>query len=125
MGNRHEQQPSSPDTEQQERESLGQDGRNTTPQSNASLTPSTQFPPGLTAKEKQQLLVDLEKREQRRLIKLYNINEDVNMVESLYTPFRPSAELGEWHWDPEMQRWWRENKTTGEIFWEPLGKAFQ
>ncbi|AEO64035.1 uncharacterized protein THITE_2126443 [Thermothielavioides terrestris NRRL 8126] len=81
------------------------------------IAPTT--PKGL-AREKQRQFLDFQLRERQRLIQKYTLSGDPHVFATLVGPFLPSAELGEWQWDGEVEQWWREDKVTGRRIWGPI-----
>jgi len=45
-------------------------------------------------------------------------------IRAFLAPFDAKHELGEWMFDKQEGRWWRENKTTGAIIWAPTADMF-
>ena len=82
--------------------------------------PATSPPPADHVRAKQQRLLGLERQERRRLVKEYNFSGDPRVFAPFLAPFTASKEYGEWQWDAEVERWWREDKETGERLWEPV-----
>jgi hypothetical protein len=88
----------------------------------AELTGSSEVPP--TASEKRHQLLEREQQEKRRLAKEYGVTGDQRVFAHFLRPFLPTTELTEWRWDGEVQRWWREDKSTGERLWSPVDASF-
>ncbi|GAB1315726.1 hypothetical protein MFIFM68171_05936 [Madurella fahalii] len=89
-------------------------------------TPATALPRTSTklVRERQRRLLESEQQERQRLIKKYEATNDPSVFSSFLRPFMPSTELSEWRWDSSVERWWREDKSTGEKLWEPVDALF-
>lgn len=72
----------------------------------------------------QQRLIEIERQEREDLIEKYKITGDPHIFCPFLRPFMRSTKLSEWRWDTEVERWWREDRSTGERLWEPLDEFF-
>jgi hypothetical protein len=73
---------------------------------------------------KRQVVLSLERQERHKLVKEYNIIGDTRVFAPFLEPFMRSSKLSEWHWDDEVELWWREDKATGARVWEPVDESF-
>ncbi|KAK4241484.1 hypothetical protein C8A03DRAFT_41097 [Achaetomium macrosporum] len=87
---------------------------------------STSMDPGPTdrVRDKQQQIIDIERQERQGMVERYISMGDPREFAAFLRPFIPPVELGEWQWDDEVQRWWREDRATGRRIWGPVNKSF-
>jgi hypothetical protein len=75
-------------------------------------------------RDKQQEIINTERKQRKEMIERHKSTGDPREFVAFLRPFIPPVELGEWQWDDEVQRWWREDKTTGARIWVPVEDAF-
>ncbi|KAK4180090.1 hypothetical protein QBC36DRAFT_230425 [Triangularia setosa] len=89
-----------------------------------------------TVRDRQQALLDQEGKKKRKAIEEYNASGDPNVFAPFLAPFISTSnsglcgkrrKLGEWQWDREVERHWREDKTSGQPgvrIWAPVEESF-
>lgn len=89
-----------------------------------------------TIRQRKQALLEEEAAKKRKLIDEYIATGDPKVFISFLAPFASAnstgkhgkrRKLGEWQWDREVERHWREDKTSGEPgarIWAPVEESF-
>ncbi|KAK3381326.1 hypothetical protein B0H63DRAFT_200651 [Podospora didyma] len=75
---------------------------------------------------KQRLLKEKESQAREQAIEEYQKTGDIKVFQQFIAPFVQSdkKELGPWMWSQDVERWWREEKSTGLILWAPTLDSF-
>ncbi|KAK0739165.1 hypothetical protein B0T21DRAFT_285273 [Apiosordaria backusii] len=105
----------------------------TTPQASYRVSPN---PTSSTVRERQQVLLKQEAEKKRKACDEYDATGDPNVFAPFLAPFISASRtgqhgkrrrLGEWQWDREVERHWREDKTAGQPgarIWAPVEESF-
>ncbi|KAK3303542.1 uncharacterized protein B0T15DRAFT_278596 [Chaetomium strumarium] len=77
-----------------------------------------------TKYKRQLVIINMERKQRKEMVERHRSTGDPREFAAFLLPFIPPVELGEWQWDDGVQRWWREDKTTGARLWVPVEDAF-
>ncbi|KAK3332017.1 hypothetical protein B0T19DRAFT_92208 [Cercophora scortea] len=73
-------------------------------------------------RSKRQLLDEMELQKEKGAIEQYQKTGDTTLLRALLAPFalgRGASEISPWKWNREVERWFREDHSSGAIIWAP------